>query len=144
MPPSRRAAVFRAAAAAFVVTACVHAVRAFDSEPTRHALFVLVNLACVAGVLRRPRWFPLPFALLVLQQLGSHGGRAWSALQAGAPPGGEDVAVVLFMPALLGLLVWDAARPGAGATTDPTGRARARRLRHKVTPSTRCSVRWWE
>ncbi len=107
----RRNHLFRAAAAAFVVTAVLHAVRAFDSEPTRHALFVLVNGACAAGVLRRPRWFPLPFALLVLQQLGSHGGRAWNAVQAGVALEVEDVAVVLFMPALLGLLVWDAARP---------------------------------
>lgn len=109
----RRVHLFRAAAAAFVVTAVLHAARAFDTEPERHALFVAINLACAAGVLRRPRWSPLPFALLVLQQLGSHGGRAWSAVQAGGAPGGEDVAVVIFMPALLGLLVWDAARPPA-------------------------------
>lgn len=107
----RRDHLFRAAAAAFVVTAVLHAARAFDADAGRHALFVAINLACAVGVLRRPRWFPLPFALLVLQQLGSHGGRALTAVQAGARPSGEDLAVVVFMPALLGLLVWSAARP---------------------------------
>jgi hypothetical protein len=116
----RRDHLFRAAAAAFVVAAALHAVRAFESDAGRHALFVAINLACVVGILRRPRWFPLPFALLVLQQLGSHGGRAWSAAQAGTRPSGEDVAVVVFMPTLLGLLVWDAVRPDPASEAQTT------------------------
>ena len=112
--------LFALVALAFVITAGIHLARGIapppgdDAAAARHALFVAINLAAAAGVLLRPRWFAAPFALLVLQQLGSHGGRAVATAQAGAVPGAEDLAVVLFMPLVLGALVWDARRGSSG------------------------------
>jgi hypothetical protein len=104
---------FALAALAFVGTGVLHAVRgisrdpADSSSPTRHAVFVGLNLLTAAGLLLRPRWFVFPFAALVLQQLHGHGGRALADLQASGAPRAEDVVVVLAMPLLLGLLVAD-------------------------------------
>ncbi|HVY25806.1 MAG TPA: hypothetical protein VHB79_04615 [Polyangiaceae bacterium] len=51
-----------------------------SSPPWRHALFVAINLGAAWGCWRKPPWFIWPFALLLLQQLYSHGRdfvRAW-------------------------------------------------------------------
>jgi hypothetical protein len=115
--PSRTSRVlFGLAALSFVGAGISHVVRGLahdpgdTSSPGRHALFVVINALAVLGVLRRPRWFLVPFALLVVQQLGTHGVRAVSALQAGGAPRIDDVLVALGMPIVLGLLLHDAKR----------------------------------
>ena len=73
------------ASASFVVAALAHLYALFSADPSppwRHALFVAINLVAAWGCWRRPRWFIWPFALLLLQQLYSHGhdlAQAWPA-----------------------------------------------------------------
>ncbi|GAC1353080.1 MAG: hypothetical protein NVSMB1_22670 [Polyangiales bacterium] len=80
-----------------------------SSSAQRHALFVGINAGLAALMLRRPWWFPLLFAVLMMQQLWSHG----HALVARAREGRVDVlsmAVILALPIVLVLLVRDAKR----------------------------------
>lgn len=51
-----------------------------SSPPWRHVLFGGINLGVAWGCWRRPRWFIAAFALLLFQQLYSHGtdlAQAW-------------------------------------------------------------------
>lgn len=79
--------LFLAFAFIFACTAVFHAlgvVLTLDSSPHwRHALFACINAACVYGVLSRPRWFVYAFAVLLLQQLFSHGADLVAANRAG-------------------------------------------------------------
>lgn len=114
-PSSALRAVFVVCAVSFVAAAINHVWRAAvpeagDSPLWRHVLFIGLNLANAALVLRRPRWYPFAFAPLVLQQLYGHGTPVVTALGAGAAPRATDFAVVLFMPLVLALLVFDRAR----------------------------------
>lgn len=97
--------MFRACAALSAAAALFHLVAALvpmdDSSPARHAVFVVVNVACVAGFLLRPRWFPWVFSLLVVQQLRSHGGDFLLTHHV------VDGAVALAMPLVLALLLID-------------------------------------
>lgn len=115
--PSRLLQVlFGLAALSFVGAGLSHVVRGLaqdpsdTSSPERHALFVLVDALAAVGVILRPRWLVVPFTLLMIQQLGSHGGQAWLAMQSGHAPRVVDVAVALGMPLVLGLLVYDLRR----------------------------------
>lgn len=89
-----------------------HVVRGFtpsDPDPgARHAVFVTIDLLAALGLWRRPRWFVLPFALLTLQQMTTHGAAAAAALRAGAAPKPVDALVTLGLPLLLAALAWDA------------------------------------
>jgi hypothetical protein len=77
-----------------------------DSSPTwRHALFVLMNLACAAGFRLRPPPFVYLFGLLVLQQLGSHGLQAWRIWQIEERFDWTSLGVLVVMPLALALLV---------------------------------------
>ncbi len=65
---------YRVVAALFAAGAAFHALRLLaplagdGSTPTRHGVFVVVNALAAVGLLARPRWFVLPFALLTAQQ----------------------------------------------------------------------------
>jgi hypothetical protein len=104
---------FGAIAFAFVFTACFHlaaAVRA-DIDPEapawRHLLFVGINLACVAGVLYRPRVFIPPFLALTVQQIWTHGGHAVRLFETERVIDYPSIAVLIVMPTTLALLVRD-------------------------------------
>lgn len=80
------------------------------SSPARHALFVAIDVLAAAGMLWRPRWLVVPFALLFAHQLTTHGVQTASALRAGEAPLLVDGLVSLFMPAVFGLLIHNAVR----------------------------------
>jgi hypothetical protein len=110
-------AVAFAAAAVFHAAALVRPAIAPPSPPWRHTLFVAINVAAAFGVVLRPRWFVVPFAVLTVQQLVSHGAAAWKAW---VEEGRVDVAsliIVVGMPAVLVALVVDApsSRRGSGS-----------------------------
>jgi hypothetical protein len=44
-----------------------------DSSAWRHFLFVLINLICIYGFIKRPNYFVYFFGLLLFQQYYSHG-----------------------------------------------------------------------
>jgi hypothetical protein len=102
-----------AAAAAFHAAAVVRPGLDATSPPWRHAAFVAINLACALGFARRPAWFVAPFALLVAQQLFSHGGQALREWREGRVDV-ASLAVVVVMPLALALLA-SHARAARGA-----------------------------
>ena len=79
-----------------------------------HAIFVGINALTALGMLLRPRWFVIPFAVLVAQQLISHGDWAFAAWRAGWFDW-RSWGVLATMPPMLLLLVRDARRPRATA-----------------------------
>ena len=73
-----------------------------------HGAFVVVDPVTAFLLLRRPNWFPYAFAVLTVQQVYSHG---MDALNAWRDTGSVDFVslfIVIFMPALLALLIYDA------------------------------------
>lgn len=111
-PPTPRwmRGLFALAALSMAGGAVFHFVRVLaplpgdGSPPWRHGLFVVVDAALGIGFWKRPRWFPLVFAGVVAQQLGSHGMAAYRAFQHGHVDV-VSLAVVALMPALLLLLM---------------------------------------
>jgi hypothetical protein len=81
--------LFWALALSFAGGAIFHASAALDPtvEPRMdhagHLAFIAINLAMIFGMLWRPRFFAIVFALFCLQQLASHGDWAWQAWRAG-------------------------------------------------------------
>jgi hypothetical protein len=74
------------------------------SPPWRHALFVAVNAAAAAGLLRYRRAFLPAYCLLALQQVYGHSVYGWSVWRAEHRVDWASVAVLLFMPALVWVL----------------------------------------
>ena len=73
-----------------------------------HGAFVVIDPATAFFLVRRPGWFPYAFAVLTVQQIYSHG---MDALNAWRNSGNIDIVslfIVVFMPALLALLIYDA------------------------------------
>lgn len=72
-----RAIFFKVFAALSFFAAIYHFVDVFykvnDATIWRHLLFVLINLFCVYGILKRPKYFVYLAALLLIQQYYSHG-----------------------------------------------------------------------
>jgi hypothetical protein len=72
-----RSIVFKAFALLFCFTAIYHLVGAFvkinELPVWRHLLFAGINLFCVYGFLKRPKYFIYLLALLMVQQYYSHG-----------------------------------------------------------------------
>jgi hypothetical protein len=107
---------FALLATAFAGAAAFHAAAAAlpavdPSAPARrHAAFVAINLACALGFAFRPRWFVAPFALLVAQQLVSHGGQALREWRDAGRVDVASLAVLAIMPLALALLVSNARR----------------------------------
>lgn len=111
MPDRHLKTVFALLAIGFFAAASFHAVAIFapgigpPSPAWRHALFVLVNVSVGLGMLRRPRWFPPLFGLLVAQQLVSHGLFSWEVWQTEHRIDWGSVVVFVFMPVTLVLLL---------------------------------------
>lgn len=72
-----RRVLFLVIAGIFILAVIYHIVAAFysiDESPVwRHLLFIAINLFCVYGVLKRPRYFLYFFVLFIVQQYYSHG-----------------------------------------------------------------------
>jgi len=73
-----------------------------------HAAFVVIDPVTAFLLLRRPEWFPYAFALLTAQQIYSHGMEALSAWRAMSAIDYISLVIIIFMPSLLVLLVYDA------------------------------------
>jgi hypothetical protein len=70
----------------------------------RHAFFILVNIVCIYGILKRPKWFIWFVAALTLQQWYSHGSYAIELWQKQHIIHWISVADILLLPVLLILL----------------------------------------
>jgi hypothetical protein len=109
----QRRLAFQALVVVFGAAALYHVTAIFDptmdpaSPAWRHALFVGLNLACAAGFATRPPPFVPLFALLVVQQLLSHGADAWHAWHEGGRVDVTSFGVVVLMPFALVLLELD-------------------------------------
>jgi hypothetical protein len=65
---------FALLAFAAMVYHVIGAIKPFDATSAwRHTLFVGINIICIYGLLKRPRWFVWFWGILTLQQLYSHG-----------------------------------------------------------------------
>ena len=99
---------FYVAALASVVALFIHAKGFFyPTELTpawRHALFVFINIICIYGFLKRPKWFIWFVVILTLQQCFSHGSYALHLWQAENKIHWISVCDVIFLPVLVCLL----------------------------------------
>ncbi len=78
-----------------------------DAPPYRHFVFVLINLFCIYGFYKRPKYFVFLFFLLVINQLDTHGG---SLLRDWGDKGiinWIDLFVVILVPLFFAHLVMD-------------------------------------
>jgi hypothetical protein len=73
-----------------------------------HAAFVVIDPVTAYLLLRRPDWFPYAFAVLAIQQIYSHGIEALTAWRASSAIDYVSVVIIVLMPSLLVLLVYDA------------------------------------
>ena len=73
-----------------------------------HAAFVVIDPVTAYLLLRRPDWFPYAFAVLTVEQIYSHGMEAIAAWRATLAIDYVSLFIVIFMPSLLGLIVYDA------------------------------------
>lgn len=73
-----------------------------------HAAFVVIDPLTAYLLLRRPDWFPYGFALLTIQQIYSHGVEALTAWRATSAIDYVSVFIIVFMPSLFVLVVYDA------------------------------------
>jgi hypothetical protein len=100
--------IFQIYAGICVMVGCFHLIGIFypiNSSPEwRHALFVGINLFCVYGFLRRPRFFIYFFCLLFVQQLYSHGGAAVAIWNKQRAISWVDFGVISFISVALILL----------------------------------------
>ena len=114
MHESLRSRLFQIFAVAFAAAGLFHAAAFIHPEIAEpvprywHALFVFVNAGLVAGVLKRPRWFPFVYALYTLQQWVEHGVRGIDVWQSEHRLDWASVVSVLFVPIVLALLIVDA------------------------------------
>ena len=75
--------VFYIYAFLFLIAALYHLCGLFfpeiviKSSQLRHAVFFAIDIAGVVLILWRPPWVVYPFGILTVQQLYSHGSRAW-------------------------------------------------------------------
>jgi hypothetical protein len=73
-----------------------------------HAAFVVIDPVVAFLLLRRPDWFPYAFAALTIQQIYSHGAEAVTAWREMSMVDYVSLLIIVFMPSLLVLLVYDA------------------------------------
>ena len=73
-----------------------------------HAAFVIIDPVTAYLLLRRPDWFPYAFAVLTVEQIYSHGMEAIAAWRATSVIDYVSLFIVIFMPSLLVLIVYDA------------------------------------
>jgi hypothetical protein len=72
----------------------------------RHAIFILINVICIYGFLKRPKWFVWFFGVLTLQQLYSHGSHFINLLEENKF-NLIDAAILVLMPLIFILLLMD-------------------------------------
>ena len=81
------------------------AVKPFDATPVwRHTLFIGINVICIYGLAKRPKWFVWFFGALTVQQLYSHGSHFIKLLQENKV-NLIDAAVLILMPLVFILLL---------------------------------------
>lgn len=108
----RRGYVFAALGAAFGAGAIIHLVAlldpsfAPDASPARHALFLGINLVCVAGFRWRPWYFLPALTILAVQQGTTHGVSVVEHARRGAIAW-SDLAVMLVFAVGIGALAWE-------------------------------------
>jgi len=73
-----------------------------------HAAFVVIDPVTAYLLLRRPDWFTYAFAVLTVQQIYSHGMEALVAWQAASAIDYVSLLIVVFMPSLFVLIIYDA------------------------------------
>lgn len=90
----------------FVGAALYHFIGIFhkinDAPVWRHTLFVIINLFCVYGLLKRPWYFLYFFFLFMLQQFNGHGRKALALLAEGQA---IDWVGMCEMPILLAIFI---------------------------------------
>ncbi len=98
----------RVVAAIFLVVSGVrHVVLAVEGDPSvpRHWLFVGINLGLALLLVRWPKAALYATALLSIQQMASHGTALVRSIEAPGPVDVASLAVCLFFPALIAILV---------------------------------------
>jgi hypothetical protein len=80
------------------------------SSPTRHLVFVVINLFFAAAFMLRARWVLVPALFLAIQQISSHGGSFLEARRAGTFDV-QSFLVLCFLPAVLVVAFALARRP---------------------------------
>lgn len=78
-----------------------------SSPPWRHAMFVALNVFGAIFVLRRPPWFVFLFGAVTVQQLYSHGERAWRWWFSQGRVDWISLIVIIGLPCALALLALD-------------------------------------
>jgi hypothetical protein len=78
-----------------------------DTPAWRHALFVVINIILIYGLLKRPKWFVWFVAILIAQQWYSHGSYAFMLWQKEHIIHWISVAIIIFLPLLFILLSAD-------------------------------------
>jgi|SRR5215475_10502440 len=73
-----------------------------------HGAFVLIDPVTAYFLLRRPSWFLYAFAALTVQQIYSHGMDALNAWREAQSVDVISLFIIVFMPVLLALLIYDA------------------------------------
>jgi hypothetical protein len=101
-------AVLSAGAAVYHAAAFFHPAFGIGGAHWRHAVFCAIDFLCAWYIFRRPRWFVWAFSLLTIQQLCSHGARAWMLWRTEGRLDWLSFAVLIVMPCALALLMRDA------------------------------------
>jgi len=73
----------------------------------RHAIFILISMICIYGLLKRPKWFVWFVLALTLQQWYSHGNYAIQLWQKQHAIHWISVADIILLPLLVILLLVD-------------------------------------
>lgn len=104
---------FQVCATVFLIAALYHLAAAaapwlgIRGTQWRHVLFVGIDATFAWLLLRRPWWLALPFALLTVHSLRSHGQGAWDQWQMARRVDWISIGVVVALPLILALLVRD-------------------------------------
>ena len=85
-----------------------------DSTQLRNIVFVVINLVCIYGVLKRPLWFIYFFSVLFIQQSYSHGISLFVTYKSGKMDWISILDLVL-LPVILFFLISDLRKKKAGA-----------------------------
>jgi hypothetical protein len=95
----------------FLLAGLYHLIGLFaeiNKEPLwRNGLFVIINLFCFYGLLKRPGYFVYLFGILLLQQVYSHGGDLLNLWSTHKQVDWLSLGVIIYMPLVFVLLVVD-------------------------------------
>jgi hypothetical protein len=73
----------------------------------RHGIFVCINIICIYGVIKRPKWFIWFAAILTVQQWYSHGSYALNLWQTENKIHWVSLADIILLPLLIILLIFE-------------------------------------